>query len=185
MNLRLNTLKQSLRHELFWQTVVELLIEIIITATPIFIIMLVCWLKGDLRRAFQHEEWLIIAAVLFAQSIVKLTRLIRKGNAIKHHWAILWMILIIMFGIIPSALVLAEHQQAALPLRPHEQNALPPIAEPPNAPIDDISARQAQSESIKWTLLIGSIVVFIWTGGMACYCDALAGFRREQETQSK
>jgi len=84
-----------------------LISELLFTLLPILILFIVRSSQNDFKTLFYNTEWSIISLILFGQSIVKFSSGISKSNE-KFRWQFVSLIisLIIIFGLIPSAIIL-------------------------------------------------------------------------------
>lgn len=81
--------------------------EFLFTLLPIIILLIVRSYESNFKAIFFNTEWSIIALILFGQSIVKFSSGISNSQA-KFRWQLVALVisLIIIFGLIPSAIIL-------------------------------------------------------------------------------
>jgi len=91
--------------------------ELLFTLLPIIIIGIVRSAQNDFDKIFFNTEWSIIALILFGQSIVKFSSGISKSNE-KFRWQFVALIisLIIVFGLIPTSIILVINLTKATPV---------------------------------------------------------------------
>jgi len=81
--------------------------EFLFTLLPIVILVIVRLFQNDFKAIFFNTEWSIISIILFGQSVVKFSSGISNTNE-KIRWQFVALIisLIIIFGLIPSVIIL-------------------------------------------------------------------------------
>jgi hypothetical protein len=81
--------------------------EFLFTLLPIVILIIVRSYQCDFKGIFYNTEWSIISIILFGQSVVKFSSGISNSNK-KIKWQLVALIisLIIIFGLIPSVIIL-------------------------------------------------------------------------------
>ncbi|MFT5646797.1 MAG: hypothetical protein ACI976_001482 [Aureispira sp.] len=81
--------------------------EFLFTLLPIVILLIVRSYECNFKGLFYNTEWSIISLILFGQSIVKFSSGISNSKS-KTRWQLvaLTISLIIIFGLIPSAIIL-------------------------------------------------------------------------------
>ena len=81
--------------------------EFLFTLLPIVIILIVRSYENNFKAIFYNTEWSIISLILFGQAIVKFSSGISNSKA-KFRWQLVALVisLIIIFGLIPSAIIL-------------------------------------------------------------------------------
>ncbi len=81
--------------------------EFLFTLLPIVILIIVRSYQCDFKAIFYNTEWSIISIILFGQSVIKFSSGISNSNK-KTKWQLVALIisLIIIFGLIPSVIVL-------------------------------------------------------------------------------
>jgi len=84
-------------------------VEILFSILPMIILVIVHFYKGTLSSVFFLPEWALVAAVLFGQTIAKITSgavAFAKKASISYQQVTLSVTLIIVFGLVPSLVVL-------------------------------------------------------------------------------
>ena len=81
--------------------------EFLFTLLPIIILLIVRSYENNISAIFYNTEWSIISLILFGQSVVKFSSGISNSNE-KIRWQLVALIisLIIIFGLIPSSIIL-------------------------------------------------------------------------------
>ena len=82
--------------------------DMLFVFAPIFILMILHFVKKDHVSIFYRADWSFASIILFGQAIVRFASGLSKGD--KHYrWQIIAAIIsfVIVFGLIPSAVLLA------------------------------------------------------------------------------
>lgn len=81
--------------------------ELLFTLLPIIILLIVRGYENNFSKVFFNTEWSIISIILFGQSIVKFSSGIANSKE-KFRWQLVALVisLIIVFGLIPSSIIL-------------------------------------------------------------------------------
>ena len=84
-----------------------LISEIIFTILPLIVIAIVLSYQNKTSQIFYNTEWIMMAIILFGQSIVKYSSGISNSSR-KFRWQLVALIItiIISFGLIPSIVIL-------------------------------------------------------------------------------
>jgi hypothetical protein len=84
-----------------------LISEIIFTILPLIVIAIVLSYQNKTSQIFYNTEWIMMAIILFGQSIVKFSSGISNSSR-KFRWQLVALIItiIISFGLIPSIVIL-------------------------------------------------------------------------------
>ena len=83
----------------------EVLTETVLTLLPVVALFFVLLFGHNLKGMIFHEEWLFIATVLFAQSIVKLRKTDRSTLPLRHEWIDLLSVVLFLL-LIPCIVLL-------------------------------------------------------------------------------
>jgi polyferredoxin len=83
----------------------EVLTETVLTLLPVFALFFVFLVGDNLKSILFHEEWLFIATVLFAQSIIKLRKTDRSTLPLRHEWIDLLSVILFLL-LIPCIVLL-------------------------------------------------------------------------------
>lgn len=84
-----------------------LISEIIFTILPLVVIVIIRSYQNQPKQIFYNTEWIMMAIILFGQSIVKFSSGISNSKR-KFRWQLVALIIttIISFGLIPSIVIL-------------------------------------------------------------------------------
>lgn len=81
--------------------------EFLFTFLPVIILLIVRSYQNNLSAVFYNTEWSVISLILFGQSVVKFSSGISNSKEkIRWQFVALVISLIIVFGLIPSAIIL-------------------------------------------------------------------------------
>jgi hypothetical protein len=93
----------KLERNLFYVLVSEMLFTIL----PLIVITIVRSYQNQYELIFYNTEWAMMSIILFGQSIVKFSSGVANSN-LKFRWQLVSLImsLIIIFGLVPSIIIL-------------------------------------------------------------------------------
>lgn len=93
----------KLERNLFYVLVSEMLF----TTLPLIVIAIVRSYQNQFELIFYNTEWAMMSIILFGQSIVKFSSGVANSN-LKFRWQLVSLImsLIIIFGLVPSIIIL-------------------------------------------------------------------------------
>jgi choline-glycine betaine transporter len=80
--------------------------EVVFAALPLFVVLIVLAHADHSRRLFMSPEWSFGAAILFGQSLTKFVSGLTRGGKAARGPVTLVLALVIVFGLVPSLLVL-------------------------------------------------------------------------------
>lgn len=82
--------------------------ELLFIMLPILILFFIRMIQNDFHSIIYNSEWSIISTILFGHSIVKFSSGISKSSEqVRWQFVALVVSLIIIFGLIPSVIILA------------------------------------------------------------------------------
>lgn len=157
-----NILKDS-----FWRIGVDLLVIF----SPLLVILLYSIRHQRFEGVFRHEEWLFVAIILFADSIIRLIRAAIAPGERRRVPMLFAIVLLLVVGFLGCSLFMADAMAAAeMAARKTAHVSTDTQQMPPATP--DASGVHAIPAWMQWIYVCGAVAAFVWCSGVEYVSEA-------------